>query len=65
MLKYFNNILLPLLVQLYLKNCDVHNYDTRNSNKLATFKFNTTTMQKSFLNISIVCWNKINDQFRH
>ena len=61
MFKYFNNMLPPLFAQLYLKNCDLTNYDTRNSNTLATYKFNTSAMQKSFLNISIVYWNKIND----
>ena len=61
MFKCFNNMLPPLFAQLYLKNCDLHNYDTRNSNQLATYKFNTSAMQKSFLNTSIVYWNKIND----
>ena len=53
MFKYCNNMLPPLFAQLYLKNCDFHNYDTRNSNKLAKYKFNTSAMQKSFLNMSI------------
>ena len=42
MFKCFNNMLPPLFAQLYLKNCDLHNYDTRNSNKLVTYKFNTS-----------------------
>ena len=61
MFKYFNKMLPPLFDQLYLKNCDLPNYDTRNSNKLATYKFKTSAMQKSFLNRSIVYWNKISD----
>ena len=36
--KCFNNMLPPLFAQLYLKNCDLHNYDTRNSNKLIRLK---------------------------
>ena len=54
MFKYFKNILQPLFAQLYLKYCDLHNYD-------AIYKFNISAMQKSFLNISIVYWNKISD----
>ena len=58
MSKYANNLLLPAINDLYIENCEVHNYPTRQKHLLHVNKnSNIKIYSKSFGNTSARIWN--------
>lgn len=62
----FENIMLARKnVSLYLKNSDVHNYNTRNKNKIVQPNFRIAKINKCFMGNCIRYYNKIPDDIQN
>ena len=57
MYKHANNLLPPAINDLYIENCEVHNYPTRQKHLLHVNKSNINIYSKSFGNTSARIWN--------
>ena len=53
MYKYANNLLPPVINDMYIANSDVHNYTTRQKHLLHVNKSNINIYSKSFVNTSV------------
>ena len=71
MYKYANNILPPVINDMYTTNSDVHNYTTRQKHLLHVNNSNINIYSKSFANTSARIWNgmlcnpKLRSMFRY
>ena len=54
MFKYENSLLPPVMGELYLRNNEIHNYETRNGNK-----FSIAAETETFAHVSARIWNAI------
>ena len=57
MYKHANNLLPPAINNLYIENCDLHNYPTRQKYLLHVNKSNINIYSKCFGNTSARIWN--------
>ena len=57
MYKYANNLLPPVINDMYTTNSDVHNYTTRQKHLLHVNKSNINIYSRSFANTSARIWN--------
>ena len=62
MYKYSNNILPPVINDMYATNSDVHNYTTRQKHLLHVNKSNINIYSKSFANTSARIWNAMQSE---
>ena len=60
MFKYENGLLPPLMTELYLRNNEIHNYETINCNKLLTTAVGTETFSRDCDRIWTALSSKIN-----
>ena len=54
MFKYKNGLLPPVMTDLYLRNNEIHNYETRNCNK-----FSIASGTETFSHVSARIWNAL------
>ena len=54
MFKYENGLLPPVMAELYLRNNEIHNYETRNCNK-----FSIAAGTETFSHVSARIWNAL------
>ena len=59
MYKMFHGLHPPTINNLYIKNCDVHNHNTRHRNYLHVSMAHSDLYAKSFYCSSILIWNEI------
>ena len=57
MYNHANNLLPPAINDLYIENCEVHNYPTRQKHLLHVNKSNINIYSKNFGNTSARIWN--------
>ena len=57
MYKHANNLLPPAINDMYIENCEVPNYPTRQKHLLHVNKSNINIYSKSFENTSARIWN--------
>ena len=62
MYKYANNLLPPVINDMYTTNSDVHNYTTRQKHLLHVNKSNINIYSKSFANTSARIWNAMQSE---
>ena len=62
MYKYANNLLPPVINDMYTTNSDVHNYTTRQKHHLHVNKSNINIYSKSFANTSARIWNAMQSE---
>ena len=56
MFKYENGLLPPVMTELYLRNNEIHNYDTRNCNKFSIVA-GTETLSYVSARMDLECTN--------
>ena len=54
MFKYENGLLPPVITDLYLRNNEIHNYETRNCNRLSI-----AAGTETFSHVSVRIWNAL------
>ena len=54
MFKYENGLLPPVMAELYFRNNEIHNYETRNCNK-----FSIAARTEAFSHVSARIWNAL------
>ena len=62
MYKYANNLLPPVINDMYTTNSDIHNYSTRQKHLLHVNKSNINIYSKSFANTSARIWNAMQSE---
>ena len=59
MYKYINNMLPDVFNDLFIRNSDCHNYQTRQGNTLYVSRFKTLHMSKTLRIVGVKIWNNI------
>ena len=62
--KHANNLLPPVINDLYIENCEVHNYPTRQKHQLHVNKSNINIYSKSLGNTGAHIWNAMQSKIK-